>query len=294
MSKVPQKMIFNYETMVHATAGAAASIFAMSSVYPLDMIKFRKQLEDKDLAEKSTFQGILHLLKTEGIESLYKGISPVLITLGVSTFVYFYTFHGIKSRIPRELINSKTDLFLSIFAGVVNVLTTNPLWVVNNRLKRHDEDVKFTGLLNGLYHITTTEGLSTLWNGVVPSLLLVSNPAINFTIYEALKRRVTVKSATAFFLLGALSKTIATIITYPLQVAQTRQRLVKGPKRSTAALLYMLLKEGGVSALFKGLESKMWQTVFATALMFTTYEKVVQLVFKLLLGTARRKHLAAS
>lgn len=61
---------------------------------------------------------------------------------------------------------------------------------------------------------------------------------------------------------------------------------------STAALLLMMIKKDGPSALFKGLESKMWQTVFATALMFTTYEKVTQLVFKILLGAAKRKALA--
>ncbi|CAH1114349.1 unnamed protein product [Psylliodes chrysocephalus] len=292
MSKLPPKTIFTYKTLVHATAGAAASIFAMSSVYPLDMIKFRKQLEDKEVMEKSTLDAILHLLKTEGIDSLYRGISPVVRTLGVSTFVYFYTFHGFKSLIPKELVNSRTDLFLSIFAGVVNVLTTNPLWVVNNRLKRKEENLPYTGLLDGMVYIATTEGISTLWNGVAPSLMLVSNPAIHFTIYEALKRRVNVKTATAFFLLGALSKTIATIITYPLQVAQTRQRLTRGPRMSTAALLLMMIKKDGPSALFKGLESKMWQTVFATALMFTTYEKVTQLVFKILLGAAKRKALA--
>ncbi|CAG9860671.1 unnamed protein product [Phyllotreta striolata] len=292
MSKVPQKTIFTYETMVHATAGAAASIIAMSSVYPLDMIKFKKQLEDKEVTEKSTFDAVMHVINTEGIESLYRGISPVVQTLGVSTFVYFYTFHGFKSLIPKEMISSRTDLLLSIFAGVVNVLTTNPLWVVNNRLKRKDEDLQFTGLLDGLVHIATTEGISTLWNGVMPSLLLVSNPAIHFTIYEALKRRVNVKTATAFFLLGAISKTVATVLTYPLQVAQTRQRLMKGPRLSTAALLLMLLKKDGPGALFKGLESKLWQTVFATALMFTTYEKITHFVFQLLLGASKRKALS--
>ncbi|CAH1116659.1 unnamed protein product [Phaedon cochleariae] len=280
--------IFNYESLVHATSGATGSIFAMTSVYPIDMVKFRKQLDDKEITQKSTLDAIIHLMKTEGIGSLYRGVRPVLITLGVSTFVYFYTFHGIKSLIPKEMVNSKTDLFLSIFAGVVNVVTTNPLWVVNNRLKAKGQ-LPFTGLLDGLVHIATTEGISALWNGVGPSLVLVSNPAIHFTIYEALKRRVKVKNATAFFILGGISKTIATILTYPLQLAQTRQRLNKDTKISTAALLLMLLKKNGPGALFQGLESKLLQTVVATALMFATYEKIAQLVFKLLLGTAKRK-----
>ena len=33
------------------------------------------------------------------------------------------------------------------------------------------------------------EGVATLWNGTVASLVLVCNPAIQFTVYELLKRR---------------------------------------------------------------------------------------------------------
>lgn len=87
------------------------------------------------------------------------------------------------------------------FLGIVNVLTTNPLWVVNNRLKTK-EKMPFTGLLDGMVHIALNEGISALWNGVGPSLMLVANPAIHFTVYEALKRRIPTKTATSFFFLS--------------------------------------------------------------------------------------------
>lgn len=89
--------------------------------------------------------------------------------------------------------------------------------------------------------------------------------------------------------LGALSKSIATIITYPLQVAQTRQRRLQEGKLSTATILLRLLKKNGVAGLYQGLETKMIQTVLATALMFMCYEKIAQFVFILLLGSSRMK-----
>ncbi|KAJ8933168.1 hypothetical protein NQ314_014175 [Rhamnusium bicolor] len=279
--------IFNYNSLVHATAGASGSVFAMTCFYPLDNVKFRMQLDDKELLDKSTFQAIVYLIKREGIEALYRGIKPVITTIGVSNFVYFYAFHGFKSLLPKYLESSKTDLLLSIAAGVVNVLFTTPLWVVNSRLK-FPEEVLYSGLLDGLFHIASTEGVGALWNSLGPSLILVSNPAIHFTVYESLKRRVTVKSATAFFILGALSKTVATIITYPLQLAQTRQRLTKDPNISTAALLLMILKKNGPGALYQGLESKMLQTVLTAALMFMTYEKIAQTVFRIMLRNSSK------
>lgn len=89
--------------------------------------------------------------------------------------------------------------------------------------------------------------------------------------------------------LGALSKSIATIITYPLQVAQTRQRRMQEGKLSTATILLNLLKKNGIPGLYQGLETKMVQTVLATALMFMCYEKITQFVFLLLLGSSRMK-----
>ncbi|KAJ3648880.1 hypothetical protein Zmor_020649 [Zophobas morio] len=275
--------IFTYETLVHATAGAAGSIVAMSVMYPLDNVKFRMQLEDNSVSGKTPLQALVHILKKEGIEGLYRGIKPALTTLGVSNFIYFYAFHGLKSLRLNCKNPTQTDLILSIVAGVINVITTNPLWVVNSRLK-FDRNLYFSGLLDGLFHVANTEGFKTLWSSLGPSLLLVSNPAINFTVYEALKRRTVSRTAFAFFVMGAVSKAISTVATYPLQVAQTRQRYNKHAKMNTAAMLLDIVKKGGPTALYQGLEAKLLQTILSSALMFMTYEKIAQFVFTLLMN----------
>lgn len=283
------KTLLNYETLVHATAGAAGSIVAMTVFYPLDNIKIRMQMGDPLISDCSTWEALVKIFKQEGVEALYKGMKPVLGTLGLSNFIYFYTFHGFKSLLPKNFtVTAQTDLLISITAGITNVLLTTPLWVVNSRLKIEDSPC-FTGIFDGLIHIANTEGLSALWSGLAPSLALVSNPAINFTVYEAVKRKVTLKSATAFFLVGAFSKTIATVLTYPLQLAQTRQRLNSdNRKMGTAALMLNILKRNGFGALYQGMETKLLQTVLSAALMFMTYEKVAQFVFFLLLRNRRR------
>lgn len=58
---------------------------------------------------------------------------------------------------------------------------------------------------------------------------------------------------------------------------------------TTAAILLNLLQKNGLSGLYQGLETKMLQTVLATALMFMCYEKIAQFVFILLLGSRRGK-----
>ncbi|XP_017787116.1 PREDICTED: peroxisomal membrane protein PMP34 [Nicrophorus vespilloides] len=274
--------LLSYETFVKSVAGASGSIIAMSVFYPLDTIRFRLQIEDdnaKELKKMNSLHAVYHIIRTEGIEALYRGMKPVLQSLGASNFVYFYTFHGLKSITTGSALH---DLGLGMIAGMANVLATLPLWVVNSRLKANKSE-HFSGLLDGVVHIAQKEGVSALWNGLGPSLMLVINPAIHFAVYEALKRNVKTSSATVFFLFGAISKAVATVATYPIQLAQARQRHGKNSQMSTAALLLSILKRNGPAALFQGMEAKLLQTVLTAALFFMTYEKIVRFVFMLLM-----------
>ena len=88
----------------------------------------------------------------------------------------------------------------------------------------------FWSSLGGLQRIGLSEGVESLWGGTVASLILVSNPAIKFTAYEYLKRLFTPStnsqlSPSKAFLMGALASAIATLVTYPVQVIQTKLRV---------------------------------------------------------------------
>jgi len=207
--------------------------------------------------------------------------------------------------------NSALDLVVAFFAGCVNVFVTTPLWVANTRLKlqgidasteNQDKDresdskeapflstvsrgMKYSGLFDALVTIARKEGLLALYSGTLPSLILVLNPALQWSIYEFLKlhcQRWTGSqqlSAFVYFLLSAIAKFCSTVSTYPLQVIQTRMRFgfSKDPDSSslTRVLRGMLRSGGGFRGLFKGIESKIVQTVLTSAFMIVVYEKIV-------------------
>lgn len=297
----PQKALFTYETLVHAIAGATGSVVGMTAFYPLDTVRSRLQLEE-DRKAKNTLAVLKDLIEEEGFGTLYRGAVPVLQSICASNFVYFYSFHGLKSLSSGSPTNQSAakDLLLASIAGVINVLTTTPLWVVNTRLKmsgigqgKH-EPPKYRGLLDGLCKIINTEGVSRLWSGTIPSLILVSNPAIHFMVYETLKRHIlegrkpSEISPLTFFAVGATAKAIATFITYPLQLVQTKMRHGhKYPDLKTDAgtieMTAYIIRKYGFQGLFKGMEAKVIQTIFTAALMFMTYEQIVAFVFKLFL-----------
>lgn len=253
----------------------------------------------------------------------------------------FETFHQ-KDASHSDVVarrNSLVDLFTAFLAGCVNVFVTTPLWVANTRLKLQgvdDDGVgvggkkgdvvaekvntssslhspslsnKYDGLLGAVLTIGREEGLPALYSGTLPSLLLVLNPALQWTIYEFLKLYCQKwggsrdLSAATYFVISALAKFCSTTVTYPLQVVQTRMRFrrsdgaVPSSSRSSATLrmlMTMLNDEGGLRGLFKGLESKIVQTVLTSAFMFVVYEKTVAFLGKILLPAESAGGLKAS
>ena len=141
-----------------------------------------------------------------------------------------------------------------------------------------------------------------LWNGTGPSLLLVSNPVVQFVVYERVRatfsaraaQRGTPISTLEFFFIGAVAKAVATIVTYPVQLAQSRLRAMKKNSSDTdnkqynysgtLDVLVKVIKNDGPLGLFRGIEAKLWQTVLTAAFQFTTYERIVQIVRDILLA----------
>ena len=96
-------------------------------------------------------------------------------------------------------IGTTANLAIASVAGVINVLASTPLWVVYTRFASAQRrggggggglppaPPPYDGVLHALHTIARDEGLGALWSGMVPSLMLVSNPTVQFAAYERLK-----------------------------------------------------------------------------------------------------------
>ncbi|CAN9505234.1 unnamed protein product [Ophioblennius macclurei] len=302
--------LLSYETLVHAVAGAMGSVTAMSVFFPLDTAKSRLQVDEKRKS-KATHIILAEIVKEEGVLSLYRGWFPVISSLCCSNFVYFYTFNTLKRLAISGTGKSRPgkDLLMGIVSGVVNVILTTPMWVVNTRLKLQgvkfrNEDLhqtQYRGMLDAFSQIIANEGVGSLWSSTLPSLLLVLNPAVQFMFYEAMKRKAGRggrKISTAeIFVIGAIAKAVATTATYPLQTVQVILRFgqyrgegnsgIFGSLSNVLFLLMDRIKRNGFLGLYKGLEAKLLQTVLTAALMFVVYEKITAATFKAM-GLSRK------
>jgi adenine nucleotide transporter 17 len=247
----------------------------------------------------STKLGLLKcLLRLQQDGALYQGVTPVVTTIFISQFVFFYMHAYTKGLLRDTWIfkGQRSSAILSLvsacIAGVANVLLTNPLWVVNIAIVT---DEATTGsLVKEFLTLVRTRGWKHMWNGTSASLLLVSNPVIQFFCYEQLKQARLLASLVALpaatttnavvrtvlppleaFAVGALAKGVATITTYPLQLAQTVLRLRYSGYKGTLDCLCQLYKRGGVEEWYTGMRAKLLQTVLTAAFTFLTYEQIL-------------------
>ena len=173
-------------------------------------------------------------------------------------------------------------------AGSATVLMTNPIWVVNTRMTARQSEsssdlpspatesekpAKKPSTIATVINLVKEEGPLALFAGVLPALVLVINPILQYTIFERLKdilakrRRVTPRDA---FFLGALGKLAATSITYPYITVKSRMHVATkdGPQDGMVQSLKRIIREEGWGGLYKGIGPKVSQSVITAAFLF--------------------------
>uniref|UniRef100_A0A1B0CGB1 Uncharacterized protein n=1 Tax=Lutzomyia longipalpis TaxID=7200 RepID=A0A1B0CGB1_LUTLO len=133
-------------------------------------------------------------------------------------------------------------------------------------------------------------GLRGFYKGITASYFGISETVIHFVIYEALKRKLielrtahpteakTSRDFVEFMLAGATSKTIASCVAYPHEVARTRLREEGSKYRSFWQTLATVWREEGRRGLYRGLATQLVRQIPNTAIMMTTYEGVVYIL----------------
>lgn len=154
-------------------------------------------------------------------------------------------------------------------AGSATVIITNPIWVVNTRVttrKQNTEADVESGLrprarapstMGTLMALLRHEGPQALFAGVIPALVLVINPILQYTLFEQMKNYVEKRrkvTPTVAFFLGALGKLFATSVTYPYITVKSQMHVAgqHDKKEGMSQTLRRVIKEEGYAGLYKG------------------------------------------
>ncbi|KAI0326702.1 mitochondrial carrier [Cubamyces sp. BRFM 1775] len=312
------------DSLVHALAGAAGGIVAMTATYPLIFLSTRAAVETKK-EHKTTYEAVLDIIKREGIVGLYSGLNSSLLGIAVTNGVYYYFYERtrglvLKARTGSKGLSTLEAMLAGLIAGSATTIISNPIWVVQTTqavytmnqqpaapsaegsVESERRPATRPGILKTIQYILRKDGITAFWRGLGPALVLVMNPIIQYTVFEQLKNFL-VKSRTAklraggakhavavlsdwdYFFLGALSKLVATSSTYPYIVVKNRLQAGQAhAQRYKSALdgILTILKEEGIEGLYKGVGSKLAQSVLTAAILFAGQKRIYEMTKKAL------------
>ncbi|KAF9918222.1 hypothetical protein BX616_009875 [Lobosporangium transversale] len=295
------------DSTVHAIAGAGGGIVSMTLTYPLVTISNRLQVQ-KDKTNKEAYKNGLDVVRKviakEGIAGLYSGLDSALFGISLTNYCYYYFYEFTKSVINKAQMSTIESMSAGAVAGAATVLITNPIWVINTRINTRNTSSPNSRPLSTFEtaaEMIKENGFKSFWQGVMPALVLVANPIIQYTVFEKIKAKIAKTRALTsfdFFLLGAVSKLAATSITYPYIVVKSRMQLKQSDnvnERYTSILdgFRKIVKYEGIAGLYKGISSKIVQSILTASFLFMAQASLVEYVAKLLtiLGVRAQKRI---
>ncbi|KAJ4478042.1 peroxisomal membrane protein [Lentinula aciculospora] len=268
----------------------------MTATYPLVFLSTRAAVKTQN-ENKSVYQAVMEVLHREGVLGLYSGLSSSLLGIAVTNGVYYYFYERSKGIFLSGRKKGLTTME-SIITGSTTTIISNPLWVVQTSQAVHTLDsearTKKMGFLETVQHILAKFGIKGFFRGIGPALVLVVNPVIQYSVFEQLKnlliarRKLRHKGGLTdwdFFVLGALSKLVATSATYPYIVVKARLQAGATEYRSSLNALATILRDESIKGLYKGMSSKLIQSVLTAAILFA-FQRRIFLVTKAALTLA--------
>lgn len=234
-----------------------------------------------------------YIIETEGTKALFKGLGPNLIGVMPSRAIYFCTYSNAKSVLNQHLRPETPFVHMcsAVCAGFSACTATNPIWFVKTRLQLDQRKNGSLSAFHCVQDIYRSKGLIGFYKGISASYFGVSETVIHFVIYEAMKAKLRDRrnaSGTSgqhrgrdymeFMLAGATSKTCASFLAYPHEVARTRLRQEGDKYRSFWQTIFLVFREEGYRGLYRGLGTQLVRQIPNTAIMMATYEAVVYLL----------------
>ena len=155
--------------------------------------------------------------------------------------------------------------------------------------------------------IRAEKGVRGFWSGYSASLVLTLNPSLTFFFFEALKRTLLPRnqrqspSPQATFIMAAISKAMASTITYPFSLAKSRLQASSGPNEHESSstikqeaayparkppinvftMIVRIAQTEGLSALYEGLGGEVMKGFFSHGITMIAKEAVHKLVIQL-------------
>ncbi|OTB00894.1 hypothetical protein M426DRAFT_323900 [Hypoxylon sp. CI-4A] len=253
-------------------AGAVAGISEILTMYPLDVVKTRVQLQTSKAVGEDAYTGMLDcfqkIVRNEGFSRLYRGISAPILMEAPKRATKFAA-NDEWGKIYRkafgvEKMNQSLSILTGASAGATESFVVVPFELVKIRLQDKASAGKYTGMIDVVSKTIKNEGLLAMYNGLESTLWrhILWNAGYFgciFQVKELLPKAETKKGEIVNGLIsGSVGGTVGTILNTPMDVVKSR--IQNSPKVAGTIPKYnwawpavaTVYKEEGFGALYKG------------------------------------------
>ncbi|KAI9797242.1 MAG: Fe(2+) transporter [Candelina submexicana] len=276
----------NISLPANLAAGAFAGVAEHTVMYPFDAIKTRMQVLNP--SPSAVYTGISNAARqissTEGILSLWRGISSVVIGAGPAHAVYFATYEAVKQAMGGNKGNEHHPLAAATSGACATIASDalmNPFDVIKQRMQVHGS--VYRNITQCARSVFRNEGFRAFYVSY-PTTLCMTVPftAIQFTAYESLSKVFNPSKKydpATHIAAGGLAGAFAAGLTTPLDVIKTllqtrgtaRDLEIRKAKGLWEAAK-IIKRRDGARGFFRGLRPRVITTMPSTAICWASYE----------------------
>lgn len=260
----------------------------------MDVVKTRLQL-DKTGQYRGVADCFRKIHAEEGLGALWKGLNAFATHLCFKYMLRMGTNATFQAALRDEEGNLTTSrrMAAGFGAGVVEALAiVTPFEVVKIRLQQQKglsvKDLKYKGTLHCARTIIREEGFFALWNGAGPTIarngtnqmcLFTAKAHVDSLLWDKHDGDGTVLHPMQSMISGGLAATIGPVATGPFDVMKTRlmAQSKTGVIKYKSALhaLYLIPKEEGIMAMWKGLLPRLMRIPPGQAITWMVADQVI-------------------
>ncbi|GLE07377.1 hypothetical protein PINS_up017539 [Pythium insidiosum] len=270
----------------------AGSVSGMASVvvcHPFDTIRTRLQISPH------RFRGFFHCasltIQRESVLGLYKGFLPPFFSQAVYKSVIFTVSSKLRndvlptcSSLQPFLTPSSVSLISGAVAGGLNAFLVAPVELVRNRLQVQYESNRATRRYHGTVHCITQvlkqEGFFAFWRGLSTTVLRDSlGVACYFLGFDFAKRHLTasrqLNDTSVLLAAGAFGGISFWAIALPFDTIKSLIQVdtTQGKNTTFIATTARLIREHGISHLFRGWQAAFSRGIPGAAITFWAFER---------------------
>lgn len=277
----------NYGLGHNMLAGAFAGIAEHTVMYPVDLMKTRMQIINP--SGGGLYTGLSNAVATisrlEGVRTLWRGMSSVIVGAGPAHAVYFGTYEVVKEFAGGNAQDGKHHPLAAAASGASATIASdalmNPFDVIKQRMQVHGST--YPSIVSCARHVFRTEGLTAFYVSY-PTTLCMTVPftATQFMAYESLSKVMNPNKGydpITHCVAGGLAGAVAAFATTPLDVIKTllqtrglsSQENIRNVKGLVEAAK-IIKGQFGWQGFFRGWKPRIITTMPSTAICWSSYE----------------------